>query len=680
GRYPDQGDILLSSVHWVKTGGDQTTQNQISLGVWEVLTHFQMEIGENQQDDGGRPHLPVCVYPAETTPPKTTPPSVYPAETTPPCVYPAETTPPKTTPPCVYPAETTPPCVYPAETIPPSVYPAETTPPCVYPAETTPPCVYPTETTPPSVYPTETTPPCVYPAETTPPCVYPAETTPPCVYPAETTPPCVFRPHLPVCVYPAETTPPFVYPAETTPPFVDHTSLCVYPAETTPPSVYPAETTPPKTTPPCVYPAETTPPCVYPAETTPPCVELLASSFTETRYTEAGQAVTVSSSPTDHCFYHGDVRGHPDSWVAVSVCSGVRGLISLNSSHTFYLEPIGGQSSVHWLLSAQDPPLGGGTCGHAHETGRPGPLSKLLLRPPQHQRVKRDGWGTTKYMELYIVADNALYTQQNKDYHKTKLRIMEIANYVDKVWTERDQCLVTGEPNTTLGVVFKGTTIGMAPLEGMCSLENSGGINVDHSDLPIGAAATMAHEIGHNFGMSHDHEGCCLEATAQQGGCVMAAATGHPFPRVFSHCSKRDLDSYFQKGGGMCLFNMPDMKDLVGGKRCGNGFVEDGEECDCGEPEECTNDCCNPNNCTLKEEAQCAHGVCCESCKLKQAGSLCRGPAGACDLPEFCTGASPYCPSNVYLLDGSSCQQHAAYCYSGMCLTHLTQCLQLWGK
>ncbi|CAG5929617.1 unnamed protein product [Menidia menidia] len=107
----------------------------------------------------------------------------------------------------------------------------------------------------------------------------------------------------------------------------------------------------------------------------------------------------------------------------------------------------------------------------------------------------------------------------------------------------------------------------------------------DHSDLSIGAAATMAHEIGHNFGMSHDHDGCCVEATAEQGGCVMAAATGHPFPRVFSHCSKWDLDNYFQKGGGMCLYNMPNMKDLVGGKKCGNGFVEDGEECDCGEPD-----------------------------------------------------------------------------------------------
>uniref|UniRef100_A0A7N8XET0 ADAM metallopeptidase domain 19a n=1 Tax=Mastacembelus armatus TaxID=205130 RepID=A0A7N8XET0_9TELE len=346
----------------------------------------------------------------------------------------------------------------------------------------------------------------------------------------------------------------------------------------------------------------------------------------------------------DHCFYHGHVRGHPESWVALSTCSGIR---SVNSS-----------------------------------------------------RFSPD-----------------TFKRQNKDYEKTKTRIMEIANYVDKfyralnirvpligleVWTDRDQCIITEEPNATLwsflqwrqklksrkkhdnaqlltGIIFKGTTIGMAPLEGMCSLENSGGINVDHSELSIGAAATMAHEIGHNFGMSHDHDGCCVEATAEQGGCVMAAATGHPFPRVFSHCSKRDLDSYFQKGGGMCLYNMPNMKDLVGGKKCGNGFVEDGEECDCGEPDECTNDCCNANNCTLKEEAQCAHGVCCEGCKLKQAGTMCRGPAGACDLPEYCTGASPYCPANVYLLDGSSCQYGLAYCYNGMCLTHEQQCLQLWG-
>lgn len=47
----------------------------------------------------------------------------------------------------------------------------------------------------------------------------------------------------------------------------------------------------------------------------------------------------------------------------------------------------------------------------------------------------------------------------------------------------------------------------------------------DHSESAVGVAATMAHEMGHNFGMSHDSTGCC-QAKAEDGGCIMAAATG----------------------------------------------------------------------------------------------------------------------------------------------------------
>jgi len=47
----------------------------------------------------------------------------------------------------------------------------------------------------------------------------------------------------------------------------------------------------------------------------------------------------------------------------------------------------------------------------------------------------------------------------------------------------------------------------------------------------------------------------------------------------------------------------------------------------------------------------------CQTCRPKTAGSTCRSADHECDLPEYCTGQSEYCPNDVFKMDGESCDR-----------------------
>ncbi|XP_030657980.1 disintegrin and metalloproteinase domain-containing protein 8 isoform X3 [Nomascus leucogenys] len=381
------------------------------------------------------------------------------------------------------------------------------------------------------------------------------------------------------------------------------------------------------------------------------------------------------------------------------------------------IEPLdeGGEGGRHAVYQAEHLLQTAGTCGVSDDSlgSLLGPRTAAVFRPrPGGSVPSRE----TRYVELYVVVDNAEFQMLGSE-AAVRHRVLEVVNHVDKlyqklnfrvvlvgleIWNSQDRFHVSPNPSDTLenllawqarqltrrhlhdnvqfitGVDFTGTTVGFARVSAMCS-HSSGAVNQDHSKNPMGVACTMAHEMGHNLGMDHDEnvQGCRCQEHSKAGRCIMAGSIGSSFPRMFSDCSQAYLESFLERPQSACLANAPDLSHLVGGPVCGNLFVERGEQCDCGPPEDCRNRCCNSTTCQLAEGAQCAHGTCCQECRVEPAGEPCRPKKDTCDLEEFCDGRHPECPEDAFQENGTPCS--GGYCYNGTCPTLAQQCQAFWG-
>ena len=73
----------------------------------------------------------------------------------------------------------------------------------------------------------------------------------------------------------------------------------------------------------------------------------------------------------------------------------------------------------------------------------------------------------------------------------------------------------------------------------------------------------------------------CVTGTSR---CIMAGIITFNPPTEWSQCSRNDLQAGFNNFNlDRCLFNEPTM--VVGDPVCGNGIMEEGEDCDCGSTE-----------------------------------------------------------------------------------------------
>ncbi|XP_074088204.1 disintegrin and metalloproteinase domain-containing protein 8 [Macrotis lagotis] len=446
--------------------------------------------------------------------------------------------------------------------------------------------------------------------------------------------------------------------------------------------------------------------------------DLIGSGYTETYTLTNGTEVTEQPGDLqDHCFYQGHVEGHQNSAASISICHGIRGFFQTDSS-VHLIEPLEGEGR-HAVYRAEHLIQKLVTCGVSNTTLE-GDLEPRMSAAQKPQNWKsRTVSKEMRYVELFVVVDHVEYVKLGSR-EAVQIRVKEIVNHVDKlyqelnfrvvligleIWDRWDKIQISSSPESTLhnfllwrdqelvhrkkhdnaqlitGVDFEGTTVGLARVASMCSLA-SGAVNQDHHRNPIGVASTLAHEMGHNLGMDHDENvpGCYCHAHKNDGGCIMAAQLSTIFPKTFSFCSRNNLDKFvesdiFQAG---CLDNPPQLDEIYGGPVCGNRFVERGEECDCGGPEECENRCCNATTCRLATGAGCAHGECCHECQVIPVGQICRKAQDDCDLPEYCDGQRGECPENVFQENGAPCRN--GYCYNGICPTYQQQCQALWGQ
>ncbi|XP_069774063.1 snake venom metalloproteinase-disintegrin-like mocarhagin isoform X2 [Narcine bancroftii] len=437
---------------------------------------------------------------------------------------------------------------------------------------------------------------------------------------------------------------------------------------------------------------------------------LFAKNYSETYMSENGLEVWDTPLYLDHCYYHGYVQGEEGSSASFSTCDGLSGYIHTKGQR-YLMEPLRESvSNEHALYRYEELRLPLLTCGVVNTSwDNPEPKVEETFNSPSE---RNEFLKSKKYIEMYVVADNSEY-QRFGSVTAVKRRVFEAVNHINllyrplkthvaliglDIWSRSNKISVQRDSSRTLeniliwrnqkllpkkqhdniqfitNVDFHGDTIGLAQVSAMCT-DNSGAINQDHTSNVHGVASTMAHEMGHNLGMDHDNQGCLCNSKS----CIMSSVLSSTFPTEFSSCSHQNFQSFTLRHKASCLRDVPSQDEIVAASICGNYFVEQGEECDCGGPTECQNRCCDPQTCKLREEAECADGECCQNCKIKAAGSLCRRVKHECDLSENCDGKSSKCPKDAFRLNGAPCKRGTGFCYNGKCPTYQDQCSYLWG-
>lgn len=482
----------------------------------------------------------------------------------------------------------------------------------------------------------------------------------------------------------------------------------------------------------------------------------------------------------DHCHYHGLVNENLKSTSAISIVDShlLSGFFYDGQQHSYHLEAdtINNRTLLRRITdinqlnedsslcqehlnsarsdrSRRDTSMRTGGSSKRRRFPKSNPNNKILHAPFQSN-------SSSLYVQLLVVHDHSQFKDYNGNTTLIAERTMQIVNIMNAfykqlnifvalvgvvLWTEKDEIKLTDDGDATLtnflkyryekllpryhhdnaqlitSTSFNGSVVGKALKGPICTYDHSGGVNTDHSHIAAIVAVTLSHELGHNLGMEHDEDDKCK---CPDEKCIMSSSSSTVHPKHWSTCSIQYLEDSRKHGLLDCLINEP--TDIFG-PVCGNGFVEEGEDCDIGELipiggtsrsrsginrhytkpnheflNQGENPCCDRTTCKFVGNATCAQGACCDlaQCSVYNGTEtrVCRPRKTECDLEEVCDGQSEYCPPDVHYHDGIECgptvnladglqpvadseiyNKSRAYCYNGRCASHESQCQLLWG-
>uniref|UniRef100_A0A8D1X239 A disintegrin and metallopeptidase domain 3-like n=1 Tax=Sus scrofa TaxID=9823 RepID=A0A8D1X239_PIG len=444
----------------------------------------------------------------------------------------------------------------------------------------------------------------------------------------------------------------------------------------------------------------------------------LDSGFLVYSYNKSGILHPDSSFIKGHCFYQGYAKEIPNSVVTVSTCSGLRGLLQLENI-SYGIEPLESSATYeHMIYQIKDnksdfPPI---VKNHS-TTQFPDQPFKILVKSEKKSDVL-----LKRILKIQVIIDKALYDYMGSEVALASEKVVYIFSLINnmfsqlkmtimltslELWSDKNKILTNGDANEMLQkfvswkekklfqrshdmaylLIYRDhpNYIG-ATYHGMaCNPKFAAGIALYPKMISLEAfSVILAQLIGINLGLTYksDIYNCYCPGNI----CIMnPEAIRSRGVKFFSSCSIDEFKSTVSQPEFECLQNQIISKVVSQGQvaSCGNGVLDAGEQCDCGDAERCSHKkCCNPKTCELITNAECGTGICCdkETCQIAERGTLCRRSTDVCDFPEYCNGITEFCVPDVKSADLETCNNKTAFCFQGLCRDPDKQCAELFGK